>query len=83
MCYIFFQTELLPVLEGSCTTIKVRALRQGHTEVKAQYEYGSIKLSASVVIAAYNPLKVSLALILFSNFIEKYVLSIESVMFYY
>ncbi|CAH1786082.1 unnamed protein product [Owenia fusiformis] len=49
--------ETLPILEESCTTIKVKALRLGHTQVIATYDYGGVHLRASVTIAAYKPLK--------------------------
>ena len=50
--------EMLGPGTDSCTRIKVKATKQGHTELMAVYEHGKVRLSATVTIAAYNPLKV-------------------------
>ena len=46
------------MVEGSCASIKVKALAQGHTELKVVYQFKDIRLKASVTIAAYRPLRV-------------------------
>ncbi|XP_052218938.1 nuclear pore membrane glycoprotein 210-like isoform X2 [Dreissena polymorpha] len=43
--------------EGSCRIIKVKAVQQGHTEVKVSYDHGKVKLQSSITIAAYDPLE--------------------------
>ncbi|XP_053384665.1 nuclear pore membrane glycoprotein 210-like [Mercenaria mercenaria] len=42
--------------DGSCRTVKVKALQQGHTKVKAIYNHGNIKLESSITIATYDAL---------------------------
>ncbi len=49
---------MMPVPEGGCVAIKVRARKLGHTEVRAVYEREKTKLTATITIAAYKPLKV-------------------------
>lgn len=49
----------MPADSISCTSIKVLAKRAGHTVVKASYSHGKVNLKASVTIAAFNPLVVS------------------------
>ncbi|XP_052800976.1 nuclear pore membrane glycoprotein 210-like [Mya arenaria] len=43
--------------EGSCTTVKVKALQQGHTKVKVTYSHGKVILDSSITIATYEPLE--------------------------
>ena len=50
--------EILPVPENGCRAIKVHAIKLGHTEVQAVFKQGKTKLTASITIAAYKPLKV-------------------------
>ncbi len=58
-------SEVLPLVDGSCTTIKVQALRLGHTDLVVRYDREKIKLSAKITIAAYEPLRVSKQLLVF------------------
>ena len=44
--------------EHGCRVIKVKAIQQGHTKVKVAYSARGVDLSASVTIAAYDPLMV-------------------------
>ncbi|XP_071795697.1 nuclear pore membrane glycoprotein 210-like isoform X2 [Asterias amurensis] len=56
---VFQKTEDSPDhVDGACTMIPVRALNSGHTQVTVTYEYGSVRLQASVTISAYVPLQV-------------------------
>lgn len=57
-----FYTEFSPLKEGSCRTIKVKALQQGHTKVVATYDHGGISLQSAVTIATYDKLIVSIVL---------------------
>lgn len=59
----------------SCTSIRVQAKRAGHTVVKASYSHGKVNLKASVTIAAFNPLVVSLDVIL--EYFHYYIVSGE------
>ncbi|XP_021353376.1 nuclear pore membrane glycoprotein 210-like isoform X2 [Mizuhopecten yessoensis] len=43
--------------ENGCRFVKVNAVIQGHTEVKASYIVGNIQLESTVTIAAYDPLQ--------------------------
>ena len=44
--------------DDGCVAIKMHARKLGHTEVQAVFEQGKTKLTASITIAAYKPLKV-------------------------
>ena len=46
------------VIPPSCTSVHVKALRQGYAIITAKYRYKDINLKASVTVAAYIPLKV-------------------------
>ncbi|XP_050414022.1 nuclear pore membrane glycoprotein 210 isoform X1 [Patella vulgata] len=53
---VFSKINSLSKFAKGCMSINVKALHQGHTEVTAIYEYDKIQLTASVTIAAFNPL---------------------------
>ena len=55
---ILLLPEVLPVPDDGCVAIKMHARKLGHTEVQAVFEQGKTKLTASITIAAYKPLKV-------------------------
>lgn len=55
--FSFIVTGSLP--ESGCTSIYVKGLHVGHTTVTAIYTYADVTLRASVVIAAYVPVHVS------------------------
>ncbi len=57
---MFCILDEMPLPEEGCTSIKVHAVKLGHTEVHAVWEHGKTKLVATITIAAYKPLKVSL-----------------------
>ena len=61
-------SELLPVPKNGCVAIKVHACKLGHTEVQAVFEQGKTKLTASITIAAYKPLKVCRIINVLCNF---------------
>ncbi|KAK7447124.1 hypothetical protein BaRGS_00040214 [Batillaria attramentaria] len=44
-------------LDGGCTVLHLRAVRQGYTEVVVTHQATKVFLTASITIAAYNPLK--------------------------
>ncbi|XP_061422874.1 LOW QUALITY PROTEIN: nuclear pore membrane glycoprotein 210 [Lethenteron reissneri] len=48
----------LPPGNGSCMTVRVRALSAGHTTISISYTHGTTHLHDSITIAAYLPLKV-------------------------
>ena len=61
----FFLMALL-CLDGSddlvapgCTSVYLKALRQGYVIVTARYKYKDININATVTVDAYIPLKVS------------------------
>ena len=56
-CLVFFKFSALDDLpEGACAILRVKALHPGHTALTAMYT--RMKLSASVLIGAYNELEV-------------------------
>ena len=57
LCFVLL--EFSPLREGSCRTVKLKALQQGHTKVIATYDHGGISLQSSVTIATYDKLIVS------------------------
>jgi hypothetical protein len=56
---LYFVPVLPPSVEGSCATIRVKALQLGNTEVHVVYQTKKIRLDATVTIAAHLPLKAS------------------------
>ena len=55
--YVCLDFNAIP--EAACVAVRVRALRAGFTELKAVYETNNLHLTANVIVAGYNPLKVS------------------------
>lgn len=47
-------------LDVGCTVLHLQAIRQGNTEVIVTYQATKVVLTASITIAAYNPLKVKM-----------------------
>ena len=61
-------SEILPMPENGCVAIKVHGRKLGHTEVQAVFEHGKTRLTASITIAAYKPLKVGRIINVICNF---------------
>ncbi|XP_071512100.1 nuclear pore membrane glycoprotein 210-like [Diadema antillarum] len=51
------EDDAFEAVEGSCTTLHVKALAVGHTQVTVTLQQGGAKLQASVTIAAFAPLE--------------------------
>nr|XP_054758778.1 nuclear pore membrane glycoprotein 210-like isoform X1 [Lytechinus pictus] len=49
--------EKFDVVADSCTTLHVKAMSVGHTQVSVTLQQGGVKLQASVTIAAFAPLQ--------------------------
>jgi len=60
-CLNYFPTGSSVLSEGSCRTIKVKAIQQGYTKVKVIYSHGRVLLESSITIATYDPLVVSIS----------------------
>lgn len=62
--YIFLicLTGRLKPTADFCSGVRVKAEFQGHTRLVVVYTHGHVRLSASIAIAAYLPLRVSLLL---------------------
>ena len=62
---VFFLMPLLCLDENDdlvapgCTSVYLKALRQGYVIVTARYKYKDINIKATLTVAAYVPLKVS------------------------
>ncbi|KAL3841492.1 hypothetical protein ACJMK2_019630 [Sinanodonta woodiana] len=55
---VFEYVESFPQSSGEgCRTVKVKALNQGHTKVKASYNHEGVILDSILTIAAHEPLK--------------------------
>ncbi|XP_060082895.1 nuclear pore membrane glycoprotein 210-like [Ylistrum balloti] len=52
-----YSEDITSLPDNGCRFVKVRAVIQGHTEVKASYIVGNIQLESTVTIAAYDPLQ--------------------------
>lgn len=53
----FSVSQLIP--ENGCCSLRFKAVQRGHTTVTASYSSRGIELSATVTIAAYDPLVVN------------------------
>eukprot|EP00117_Sycon_ciliatum_P012254 scpid5767/ scgid13392/ Nuclear pore membrane glycoprotein 210; Nuclear envelope pore membrane protein POM 210; Nucleoporin Nup210; Pore membrane protein of 210 kDa len=52
-----YETDFSTLPSKACVALRIRALRVGFTELRATYDVEGISLSAKVVVAGYNPLK--------------------------
>ena len=55
--FLFSVSQLIP--ENGCCSLRFKAVQRGHTTVTASYSSRGIELSATVTIAAYDPLVVN------------------------
>lgn len=62
-CGFFFLTGRLKPTPEYCSGIRIKAETQGYSSLVVSYTHDHIHLSASITIAAYLPIKVSLSLI--------------------
>ena len=57
---IFISDEDDEIMPPGCTSVYLKALRQGYVIVTARYKYKDINIKATVTVAAYIPLKVGI-----------------------
>jgi len=50
-------------VDGACADLVLDATSVGHVDIALLYEQGLLKLTTSVTIAAYEPLRVSAAIL--------------------
>ena len=55
------------IIAPGCTSVYLKALRQGYVIVTARYKYKDINIKATVTVAAYIPLKVKLLQLILSK----------------
>lgn len=65
--FLIYLTGRLKPTADFCSGVRVKAETQGYTTLVVSYTHGHVHLSASITIAAYLPLKVSL----FSLFLKR------------
>lgn len=65
--FLIYLTGRLKPTADFCSGVRVKAETQGYTTLVVSYTHGHVHLSASITIAAYLPLKVSL----FSLFLKQ------------
>lgn len=58
--FLLFSAGKLKATPDYCSGVRVKAEAQGYTTLVVSYTHGRIHLSASITIAAYQPLTVSL-----------------------
>ena len=56
---LFIVDENDELIAPGCTSVYLKALRQGYVIVTARYKYKDINIKATVTVAAYIPLKVN------------------------
>lgn len=80
LLYIFLicLTGRLKPTADFCSGVRVKAEFQGHTRLVVVYTHGHVRLSASIAIAAYLPLRVSLLPLLLGQSALKHLYMIGS-----
>jgi len=61
--FLIYLTGRLKPTADFCSGVRVKAETRGYTTLVVSYTHGHVHLSASITIAAYLPLKVSLVLL--------------------